>query len=162
MWATWCKVLRWTYYNESQNILGKEFLFTANSNHRNSGDDDTCRIPNHVTFNNDHLPSVVPMGWGSSRRKKRTSSRWMPHWSKMSWSLSPSPMRRSERQIYENAVNNNYQVNIDEKNTNKLDVLMAWQLWITLTPHMVLPLFATRFAAYAGGIRVSFIQPCLF
>ena len=33
---------------------------------------------------------------------------------------------------------------------------------ITLTPYMVLPLFATRFAAYAGGIRVSFIQPCLF
>ena len=33
---------------------------------------------------------------------------------------------------------------------------------ITLTPYMVLPLFATRFADYAGGIRVSFIQPCLF
>ena len=33
---------------------------------------------------------------------------------------------------------------------------------ITLTPYMVLQLFATRFAAYAGGIRVSFIQPCLF
>ena len=33
---------------------------------------------------------------------------------------------------------------------------------ITLTPYMVLPLFATRFAAYAGGIRVSFIQPRLF
>ena len=32
---------------------------------------------------------------------------------------------------------------------------------ITLTPHMVLPLFATRFADYAGGIRVSFIQPHL-
>ena len=30
---------------------------------------------------------------------------------------------------------------------------------ITLTPYMVLPLFATRFADYAGGIRVSFIQP---
>ena len=28
---------------------------------------------------------------------------------------------------------------------------------ITLTPYMVLPLFATRFAEYAGGIRVSFI-----
>ena len=27
----------------------------------------------------------------------------------------------------------------------------------TLTPYMVLPLFATRFADYAGGIRVSFI-----
>ena len=33
---------------------------------------------------------------------------------------------------------------------------------ITLTPYMVLPLFATRFADYAGGIRVSFIQPRLF
>ena len=30
-----------------------------------------------------------------------------------------------------------------------------WQ--ITLTPYIVLPLFATRFADYAGGIRVSFI-----
>ena len=30
------------------------------------------------------------------------------------------------------------------------------------TPYMVLPLFATRFADYAGGIRVSFIQPRLF
>ena len=29
-------------------------------------------------------------------------------------------------------------------------------------PYMVLPLFATRFADYAGGIRVSFIQPRLF
>ena len=29
---------------------------------------------------------------------------------------------------------------------------------ITLTPYMVLPLFATRFAAHAGGTRVSFIQ----
>ena len=28
---------------------------------------------------------------------------------------------------------------------------------ITLTPYMALPLFATRFADYAGGIRVSFI-----
>ena len=28
---------------------------------------------------------------------------------------------------------------------------------ITLTPYMVLPLFATRFADYAGGIRVPFI-----
>ena len=28
---------------------------------------------------------------------------------------------------------------------------------ITLTPYMVLPLFATRFADHAGGIRVSFI-----
>ena len=33
---------------------------------------------------------------------------------------------------------------------------------ITLTPYIVLPLFATRFADYAGGIRVSFIQPRLF
>ena len=33
---------------------------------------------------------------------------------------------------------------------------------ITPTPYMVLPLFATRFAAYAGGIQVSFIQPRLF
>ena len=33
---------------------------------------------------------------------------------------------------------------------------------ITPTPYMVLPLFATRFAAYAGGIRDSFIQPRLF
>ena len=33
---------------------------------------------------------------------------------------------------------------------------------ITLTLYMVLPLFATRFADYAGDIRVSFIQPRLF
>ena len=33
---------------------------------------------------------------------------------------------------------------------------------ITLTPYMVLPLFATSFADYAGGIQVSFIQPRLF
>ena len=33
---------------------------------------------------------------------------------------------------------------------------------ITLTPYMVLPLFATRFADYAGGIWVPFIQPRLF
>ena len=33
---------------------------------------------------------------------------------------------------------------------------------ITLPPYMVLPLFATRFAAYARGIRVSFIQPRFF
>ena len=33
---------------------------------------------------------------------------------------------------------------------------------ITLTPYMVLPLFATRFADYAGGIRVPFIQPLSF
>ena len=35
-------------------------------------------------------------------------------------------------------------------------------LLITLTPFMVLPLFATRFADYAVGTRVSFIQPSLF
>ena len=34
--------------------------------------------------------------------------------------------------------------------------------WITLTLYMVLQLFSTRFADYAGGIRVSFIQPRLF
>ena len=33
---------------------------------------------------------------------------------------------------------------------------------ITLTPYMVLPLFATRFAGYAGGIGVSLIQPRLY
>ena len=33
---------------------------------------------------------------------------------------------------------------------------------IKLTPYMVLPLFATRFADYAGVFRVSFIQPPLF
>ena len=33
---------------------------------------------------------------------------------------------------------------------------------ITLTPYIVLPLFATRFADYAGGIRVPFIQPHVF
>ena len=33
---------------------------------------------------------------------------------------------------------------------------------ITPTPYMVLPLFATRFAADAGGIRVSFVQSRLF
>ena len=33
---------------------------------------------------------------------------------------------------------------------------------ITPTPYMMFPLFATRFAAYAGGILVSFIQPHLF
>ena len=38
----------------------------------------------------------------------------------------------------------------------------TYETAITLTPHMVLPLFATRFAEYAGGIRVSFIQQRLF
>ena len=33
---------------------------------------------------------------------------------------------------------------------------------ITPTPYMVLTLFATRFAAYDGGIQVSFIRPRLF
>ena len=33
---------------------------------------------------------------------------------------------------------------------------------ITLTPYMVFLLFDTRFAAYAGGILISFIQPHLF
>ena len=46
---------------------------------------------------------------------------------------------------------NNF-VTKDRSNDNKL----------TLTPYMVLPLFATRFADYGGGIRVSFIQPRLF
>ena len=47
----------------------------------------------------------------------------------------------------------------------KLDRLSWWQVFhwaITLTPYMMLPLFATRFADYAGGIWVSFIQPRLF
>ena len=40
-------------------------------------------------------------------------------------------------------------------------LLLCYVTSIMLTPYMVLPLFATRFAAYAGGILVSFIQPCL-
>ena len=40
------------------------------------------------------------------------------------------------------------------------DVIVA--IIITPTPYMVLPLFATRFAAYTGGIRVSFMHPRLF
>ena len=40
--------------------------------------------------------------------------------------------------------------------------MARWRLPITLTLYMVLPLFATRFADYAGGIQVSFIQPRLF
>ena len=40
------------------------------------------------------------------------------------------------------------------------DVIVA--IIITSTPYMVLPLFATRFAAYAGGIRVSFMHTRLF
>ena len=44
----------------------------------------------------------------------------------------------------------------------KLVIVHTCDLEITLTPYMVLPLFATRFAAYAGGIQVSFIQPHLF
>ena len=44
-----------------------------------------------------------------------------------------------------------------------ITVMLAVKFWqtITLTPYMLLPLFATRFADYAGGIRVSFIQPRL-
>ena len=46
-------------------------------------------------------------------------------------------------------------------------LLNKYRSWITSglitpTPYMVLPLFATRFAACAGGIRVSFIQPRFF
>ena len=40
--------------------------------------------------------------------------------------------------------------------------LKTFWLPITLTPYMVLLLFSTRFADYAGGIRVSFIQARLF
>ena len=46
--------------------------------------------------------------------------------------------------------------------TFHLDIHEKVSFTITLTPYMVLPLFATRFADYAGGIRVSFIQPRLF
>ena len=43
------------------------------------------------------------------------------------------------------------------------DDLSSWdERSIKLTPYMVLPPFATRFADYAGGIRVSFIQHRLF
>ena len=35
------------------------------------------------------------------------------------------------------------------------------QCLITSTPYAVLPLFATRFAACTGGIRVTFIEPYL-
>ena len=57
--------------------------------------------------------------------------------------------------------NNKYYV-ISSSKYDKFRALKP-NLWtITLTPFMVLQLFATRFAAYAGGIRVSFIQPCLF
>ena len=41
---------------------------------------------------------------------------------------------------------------VTEQTTEAFD----WKL-ITLTLYMVLPLFATRFTDYAGGIRVSFI-----
>ena len=40
--------------------------------------------------------------------------------------------------------------------------ILNWINRITLTLYMVFPLFASRFAAYAGGILVSFIQPRLF
>ena len=43
------------------------------------------------------------------------------------------------------------------KNISVVFLLPLNILIITLTPYMVLPLFATRFADYAGGIRVSFI-----
>ena len=39
---------------------------------------------------------------------------------------------------------------------NKMNASL-YRLSITLTQYMVLPLFATSFADYAGGIRVSFI-----
>ena len=42
------------------------------------------------------------------------------------------------------------------------DIFLLNQFPITLTPYMVLSLFSTRFAANAGGTRVSFIQPRLF
>ena len=46
--------------------------------------------------------------------------------------------------------------------TSYSSIVRALHAQITLTPYMVLPLFVTRFAYYAGGIRVSFIQPHLF
>ena len=48
--------------------------------------------------------------------------------------------------------------------TPELKIQVAWTFIasITLIPYVVLPLFATKFAAYAGGIRVSFTQPRLF
>ena len=55
--------------------------------------------------------------------------------------------------VYKNPNDNNARWPYIQSNTHTL---------ITLTPYMVLPLFATRFADYAGGIRVSFIQPRLF
>ena len=51
---------------------------------------------------------------------------------------------------------------IDLKDTCYVSGLLSPVPPITLTPYMVLPLFATRFADYAGGIWVSFIQPRLF
>ena len=46
----------------------------------------------------------------------------------------------------------------------KISKMKFWILSfaITLTPYMVLPLFATRFADYVGGTQVSFIQPRVF
>ena len=53
--------------------------------------------------------------------------------------------------------------NLFTYNQNKTcDKIMKSPPQTTLTPYMVLPLFATRFAEYTGGIRVSFIQPRLF
>ena len=49
-----------------------------------------------------------------------------------------------------------------------LGIKFAWPIdpvWLSpimLTPYMVLQLFATTFADYAGDIQVFFIQPCLF
>ena len=43
-----------------------------------------------------------------------------------------------------------------------IKVFISQLCLITLTPYMVLLLFATRFADYAGGIWVPFIQPRLF
>ena len=43
-----------------------------------------------------------------------------------------------------------------------LEFSLTFWLPITLTPYMVLLLFSSRFADYAGGIRVSIIQARLF
>ena len=69
---------------------------------------------------------------------------WYPHWDPISF--------------------NTYSICCDnfEDLAQFQTVTQEWQQTITPTPYMVLPLFATRFAAYAGCIRVSFIQPRLF
>ena len=57
---------------------------------------------------------------------------------------------------------------MESQDHNELTLLMLEIEYIGLggsimsTPYMVLPLFATRFAAYAGGNQVSFTQPRLF